>query len=79
MSGDPRRDASARTLPRLSYGEAAALARAGAKVLHPRTLEPLEPVGIPLFVGSTLAPDVGGTWIGLDAAAKAAREEGTAA
>ena len=33
MSGDPRRDASARTLPRLSYGEAAALARAGAKVL----------------------------------------------
>ena len=79
MTGDPRRDASARTLPRLGYGEAAALARAGAKVLHPRTLEPLEPVGIPLFVGSTLAPDAGGTWIGLDAAANEAREQGTAA
>ena len=79
MSGDPRRDASARSLPRLSYAQAAALARAGAKVLHPRTLEPLEPVGIPLFVGSTLAPDAGGTWIGLEAPKKEAREEGTAA
>jgi aspartokinase len=79
MSGDPRRDASARTLPRLSYGEAGALARAGAKVLHPRTLEPLAPAGIPLFVGSTLAPDVGGTWIGEGATTHAAHEEGTAA
>jgi aspartate kinase len=79
MSGDPRKDASARTLPRLSYAEAAGLARAGAKVLNPRTLEPLEPVGIPLFVGSTLAPDAGGTWIDLDATTSAAREEGTAA
>ena len=79
MSADPRRDASARTLPRLSYGEAQALARAGAKVLHPRTLEPLELSGIPLFVGSTLAPDGGGTWVGLDPATNEAREEGTAA
>lgn len=79
MSGDPRRDASARTLPRLGYREASALARAGAKVLHPRTLEPLEPVGIPLFVGSTLAPEAGGTWIGLDPVVNEAIEEGTAA
>ena len=79
MTGDPRRDASARTLPRLGYGEAKALARAGAKVLHPRTLEPLEPAGIPLYVGSTLAADAGGTWIGLDAAANETREGGTAA
>ena len=79
MSGDPRRDASARTLPRLGYGEAEALARAGAKVLHPRTLEPLEPLGIPVFVGSTLAPGPGGTWIGRRSATNEAREEGTAA
>jgi aspartate kinase len=79
MTGDPRRDASARTLPRLEYGEAKALARAGAKVLHPRTLDPLEPAGIPLFVGSTLAPEAGGTWIGDAATASEAREEGTAA
>ena len=71
MSGDPRRDASARTLPRLGYGEAAALARAGAKVLHPRTLEPLEPLGIPLFVGSTLDP--GGPARGLAARQRTGR------
>jgi aspartokinase/homoserine dehydrogenase 1 len=79
MSGDPRRDPGARTLPRLSYAEAGALARAGAKVLHPRTLDPLAPAGIPLFVGSTLAPEAGGTWIGDGEATSAAREEGTAA
>ncbi len=79
MSGDPRRDASARTLPRLSYGEAAALARAGAKVLHPRTLQPLEPLGIPVFVGRTLEPDGPGTWIGPAERAEQRREDETAA
>jgi aspartate kinase len=81
MSGDPRRDPSAQTLPRLSYGEASALACRGAKVLHPRTLEPLEPLAIPVFVGKTLDPHGPGTWIGvLDDEAKTRRhEEGTAA
>lgn len=64
MSADPRRDAGARTLKHLRYSEASELARAGAKVLHPRTLEPLEPVGIPVFVGRTLDPTGPGTWIG---------------
>jgi aspartate kinase len=64
MSADPRRDASARTLPRLDYRAASELACGGAKVLHPRTLEPLEPVGIPVFVGRTLEPGGPGTWIG---------------
>ena len=32
----------------------------GAKVLHPRTLEPLEGAGIPVFVGNTLRPDAPG-------------------
>jgi len=50
-------------------------------VLHPRTLEPLEPLAIPLFVGHTLEPRGKGTWIGpWDAEAPARREEdGTAA
>jgi aspartate kinase len=77
MSGDPRRDESARTLPRLSYGEAAALARAGAKVLHPRTLEPLETLAIPVLVGRTLEPFGAFTWIGAEA--EPGREDGTAA
>jgi len=75
MTADPRRDASARTLPRLGYREAAEMARAGAKVLHPRTLEPLEPLGIPVFVGSTLDPGGAGTWIGAGDARAAASED----
>ena len=64
MTADPRRSSEARTIPYLTYAQAAALARAGAKVLHPRTLEPLEQPGIPVFVGNTLRPGAPGTWIG---------------
>ena len=67
MSADPRREPDARTFPYLTYAQAAALARAGAKVLHPRTLEALQPAGIPVFVGNTLRPGPG-TWIGPAAA-----------
>jgi bifunctional aspartokinase / homoserine dehydrogenase 1 len=79
MTGDPRRDRGAQTIPRLSYVEATALARAGAKVLHPRTLEPLEGAAIPVFVGNTLRPDGPGTWIGPEPAVADAEEDGTAA
>ncbi len=78
MTADPRKDASARTLERLGYREAAALARAGAKVLHPRTLDPLEPAAIPVFVGRTLDPSGPGTWIG-PAPIERDEEDGTAA
>ena len=77
MSADPRLVPTAETLPRLTYAEATALARAGAKVLHPRTLEPLEEAGIPVFVGNTLRPGGAGTWIGPLGAT--AEEAGTAA
>jgi aspartate kinase len=84
MSADPRLVATAETLPRLSYAEATALARRGAKVLHPRTLEPLEGAGIPVFVGNTLHPGRPGTWIGptdvaIEAAHETDEEAGTAA
>ena len=56
MTADPRRRARRPARSRgSSYAEATALARGGAKVLHPRTLEPLERGGIPVFVGNTLA------------------------
>jgi aspartate kinase len=79
MTGDPRRDRGARTIARLSYAEATSLARAGAKVLHPRTLEPLAGAGIPVFVGNTLRPGGPGTWIGPLEAPSEAEEAGTAA
>jgi aspartate kinase len=78
MTADPRLDPGARTIGRLSYGEATALARGGAKVLHPRTLEPLADAGIPVFVGNTWRPGGPGTWIGPEPAAEA-QEAGTAA
>jgi aspartokinase/homoserine dehydrogenase 1 len=80
MTADPRLHPDARTIDRLSYAEAAARARAGAKVLHPRTLEPLEGAGIPVFVGNTLRPGGPGTWIGpVTPAAEEAQAAGTAA
>ncbi len=53
LSADPRLVPTAFTLPRLSYDEAAQLAQRGAKVLHPRSLQPLAH-GIPLLVRNTL-------------------------
>jgi len=80
MSADPRRDPAARTLARLGYRDAGEFARSGAKVLHPRTLEPLEPLGIPVFVGRTLDATGPGTWIGLaDGETARLRRDGTAA
>jgi bifunctional aspartokinase / homoserine dehydrogenase 1 len=80
MTADPRLVPTATTLRRLSYAEATGLARRGAKVLHPRTLEPLEEAGIPVFVGNTLHPDRPGTLIGpARLASEARQEDGTAA
>jgi aspartate kinase len=79
MTADPRLVPTAATLPRLTYAEATAIARGGAKVLHPRTLEPLEAAGIPVFVGNTRRPEGPGTWIGPAPAVERAEEDGTAA
>lgn len=61
---DPAQVPGAPLLARLSYGEARAMARAGAKVLHPEALDPLEPLGIPLRVRNTLRPGSQGTLVG---------------
>ncbi len=81
LTADPRVSPEATTIPWLSYGEATALAQRGAKVLHPRTLEPLADAGIPVFVGNTLRPQAPGTWIGPEEASELAQAEdaGTAA
>ena len=63
LSADPRLVDDARPLPRLAYAEAAALAAAGARVLHPRTVAPLAERGIPVVVKNTLRPDSPGTWV----------------
>lgn len=63
FSADPRYVAEARPLRRLNYGETAALARYGAKVLHPRTLAPVARNRIPVSIRSTFQPALPGTVI----------------
>ncbi len=63
MSGDPRLVPDAKVLPEVTYAEAAELAYAGAKVLHPRTLAPLAERQIPVWSKNSFAPEKPGTRI----------------
>jgi len=61
LTADPKIVPGARTLPELSYAEAAEIATIGAEVLHPRTLTPLAHRNIPLHIRSMARPDLPGT------------------
>lgn len=63
LSADPRLVPDTFALPQLSYREAAELAYFGAKVLHPRTIRPLQRQRIPLRIKNTLNPEAPGTVI----------------
>jgi len=56
MTADPRVVPDARTLPEISYTEAAELSYFGAKVLHPKTILPAVEQGIPLRILNTFNP-----------------------
>ena len=56
MTADPKIVPSARTLPELSYEEAADIATFGPEILHPRTLAPVAERGIPLVIRNVLQP-----------------------
>ncbi len=63
MSADPRMVTDAVPIKEMNYGEAAELAYFGAKVLHPRTIEPVRQRHIPVRVKNTFNPDSPGTFI----------------
>jgi len=63
LSADPRVVADARVVPALSYEDAATLAMFGAKVLHPKTLEPAAARDIPVRVLNSRRPEAPGTRI----------------
>ena len=63
MTCDPRICGEARTIPVLSYEEAAELAYFGAKVLHPKTIKPAVDHAIPVRVCNTFEPDEIGTMV----------------
>lgn len=63
---DPRITAAAQRIETISFAEAAEMATFGAKVLHPATLLPAVRSNIPVYVGSSKAPEQGGTWVTRD-------------
>ncbi len=60
---DPRITPEARPIRELSFQEAAELATFGAKILHPSMLIPAIWRETPVYVGSSINPEEGGTWI----------------
>jgi aspartate kinase len=63
MTADPKITRSARTLPELSYREAAEMAIFGAKAMHPRALEPIIRENIPARIRNVFNPENPGTLI----------------
>jgi len=63
---DPRICKDAKAIPEISFKEASELATFGAKILHPATLLPAIRAHIPVFVGSSFNPELGGTWVKKD-------------
>lgn len=63
MSADPRIIPDAVRIDEMNFGEAAELAYFGAKVLHPRTIEPVRMKHIPLKVRNSFKPKEPGTVI----------------
>ncbi|HTQ79196.1 MAG TPA: bifunctional aspartate kinase/homoserine dehydrogenase I, partial [Thermoanaerobaculia bacterium] len=67
-SADPRLVAAAEILPELSYEEAMELSYFGAKVLHPKTIQPAREKGIPVAVRNSFAPERPGSLVHGEAA-----------
>ena len=63
LNADPDFFSNTIKLDELSYKEAIELSYSGAKIIHPKTIKPLQNKNIPLFVKSFLEPEKPGTII----------------
>lgn len=63
LTGDPRLFENVTKLDLLSYKEAIEMTYYGAKVIHPKTIKPLQNKSIPLYVKSFIDPTGTGTYI----------------
>lgn len=61
LNADPRYFSDTQLLEKISYQEAIELAFYGASVIHPKTLQPLQKMNIPLNVRSFLNPNEAGS------------------
>lgn len=66
LTADPRYFENVTKLDNLSYKEAIEMTYYGAKVIHPKTIKPLQNKSIPLYVKSFIDPDGSGTLIAGD-------------
>src|SRR5947209_19499721 len=76
FTADPRLVPQAAVLPEVSYEEAMELSFFGAKVLHPKTIQPAREKGIPVRVRNSFAPDHPGSLVHRDAAPAASGVRG---
>lgn len=63
FTADPSEIPTAHLIRRIGYREAQELAAMGARVLHPRCLDPAAMAGLPVYIRSTREPSVEGTCI----------------
>ena len=63
LSADPKKMKDTVKISELSYKEAVEMTHSGAKVIHPKTMQPLHNKGIPLLVKSFVSPADSGTLI----------------
>jgi aspartate kinase len=63
LNADPKWLPDARKMDEVSYREAVEMTFSGAKVIHPKTIKPLQNKNIPLYVKSFLAPQNEGTLV----------------
>jgi aspartate kinase len=69
LTADPKVVSDAQTVPRLSYAEAAELAYFGAKVLHPKTIQPAVEGSIPVRICNSRLPLEEGTLVAAESEA----------
>jgi aspartate kinase len=70
LNADPNWFQNTSKLDELSYKEAVEMSFSGAKVIHPKTIKPLQNKNIPLYVRSFLDPEEKGTVIKADTTLK---------
>src|SRR5678815_6117840 len=63
QTADPKLVPATRTVPIISYDEAAQLAVLGARVMHPKMIEPVLSRRIPIRIRNSRAPEQDGTLI----------------
>ena len=73
FSANPHAIPTARLLETIGYQEAREIAASGGKVLHPRSILPVEQNNIPLHIKYTQQPDAAGTVLGHEYSSTAPR------